>query len=103
MKVKDTNYGPLWELECKDCGNKKYWDLHKITNADSTLGIKHGKTEEKYGMYCPVCNNGVSIDKDKFEQFLPIAEVNQQYLKRKITKEEHQKRLEELDKSISKA
>lgn len=87
------NYGITFKNRCSSCHNEDYWQLLRITTWFTLFFIPVIPYERKYFLMCPVCEKGVYLDSDKFEELRNLAEANSDLIDKKITIEEYNQRL----------
>ena len=87
------NYGVTFKNHCSSCNNEEYWQLLRITTWFTLFFIPVIPYERKYFLMCPVCEKGVYLDSDKFEELKNLAEANSDLIDKKITVEEYNQRL----------
>ncbi len=93
---KITAYGHAEEQECSHCHNKAKWELKKIQNYFTLFFIPIFPYQSNYFYHCPICNQGLKIDREHFEIYRNIAEVNADYHAGTISGDEKDKRLTQI-------
>jgi hypothetical protein len=81
---------------CEHCNNDKTWTLYSRRTWFTLFFIPVIPYSSEYLLLCPICNHGVKLDAQKFNELKPVAECNMQLAKNKITQEEHANRIKEL-------
>ncbi|MEN8907661.1 MAG: hypothetical protein ABF289_17055 [Clostridiales bacterium] len=82
------NHGYIYMFNCRKCGEEKNWLLcSRETYVDIFL------TKKEYVIMCPECSNGQEIDKETFKDYKKIADINTEFLVKKITQVEYMKKL----------
>jgi len=94
---KSKNYGPVFKHHCDHCNNDDYWTLHKISTWFTLFFIPVFPYESKCLLICPVCNYGVELDGQKFNELKVIAENNSALIEGRITEEEYKNRVNQLE------
>jgi hypothetical protein len=90
------NLGPVFENLCSHCNNKEYWRLVKTTVWFTLFYIPVIPYETHYSLLCPVCEYGIKLDRQKFDELKPLAESNQALINGKITQAQHANNLKQL-------
>lgn len=92
------NYGPVSKHACSHCKNEEYWTVHKITFWFTLFFIPIIPYKTIYFYMCPICESGIELPSDKFEEFKFVAENNKALIDGKIKEDEYTNRLNNLDK-----
>lgn len=93
---KSTNYGAVEKRRCQNCNNEEFWQLDKITNYFTLFFIPIIPLDKNYWFHCPICNYGIKLTKNEFENYKSIADINSDYLENTISEEERIERLEDI-------
>lgn len=93
--------GVTFKNLCANCHNEDYWVLTRIMTWFTLFFIPVFPYSIKYFLSCPVCQRGVTLDSKQTEQIKPLAEANQLLLDGKITQEEYQTKLNQLNSGAS--
>lgn len=88
--------GPIDELDCPNCKNKKHWLLGKMTYYINLFFLPIIPTNSSYFKYCPVCLFQQNITREEFYQQRDLAELNQEAVANDMSNEEYQSRLKNL-------
>jgi len=91
------NFGPAFKQLCSHCNNEEYWVLTRTMTWFTLFFIPIFPYSIKYFLSCPVCQYGLTLDSGQTEQIRPIAEANQLLLDGKITKDEYQAKVNQLN------
>jgi hypothetical protein len=92
-RQKIKNHGVTFKNVCSCCHNEDYWQLAKITTWFTLFFIPVIPYENKYFLFCPVCEKGVYIKSDKYNELRILAEANSDLIAGKITEIEYNNRL----------
>ncbi len=93
---KVTEYGPVQQEKCANCHNTEVWQLKKISKYFTLFFIPVFPTDSDNFYHCPICNYGVSLEGEDFENYKAIASVNTACLEKRISEEERLSNLEEI-------
>ena len=99
---KVTSYGSVEQIECDNCHNTEYWQLSKITKYFTLFFIPIFPHEHIKIYYCPICKNATELDKEFFEFYKSIAEINLAYSTKTISGEERSIKLQAIYSLIEK-
>ncbi|MBA3665815.1 MAG: zinc-ribbon domain-containing protein [Bacteroidetes bacterium] len=91
--TKVTEYGAVQEEECTHCHNKDIWQLKKIARYFTLFFIPVFPHDSEKIYHCPICNNGLKLETEDFENYKAIAQVNTDCLEKKISEDERLIRL----------
>ncbi len=94
--------GVVFKNLCSHCNNEEYWMLTRITTWFTLFFIPIIPYSVNYFLRCPVCKYGLTLDTKQIAQLEPIAETNQLLIDGKISKEEHQVRINQLNNGVPK-
>jgi hypothetical protein len=97
-----TSYGPVEQHQCENCHNTEYWHLDKISKYFTLFFIPIIPYDSDNWFHCPICKYGIKLDKDEFQNYKSIAEINSAFLEKKISDEDRIKQLEEVHSIIDK-
>jgi hypothetical protein len=89
-------FGPIEEVECPNCKNKKHWLLGKMTYYINLFFLPVIPTNSSYFKYCPICQFRQNIPRDEFYQLRDLAELNKEAVDKDMSNEEYEKRLKKL-------
>lgn len=89
-------FGPIEEVECPNCKNKKHWLLGKVTYYINLFFLPIIPTNSSYFKYCPVCQFRQNITRDEFDQQRDLAELNNEALDQDMSHDEYERRLKKL-------
>lgn len=89
-----SNIGPVLSQVCPNCKNDEYWHLLKISNWFTLFFIPLIPYENKRLIMCPVCKEGMRIDGETFTVYKSIAEINKDFMEKRITETERNSKLE---------
>ncbi len=89
--------GIVFKNLCSHCKNEDHWVLTRITKWFTLFFIPVIPYSIKYFLSCPICQYGLVLDDGQVERIRPLAEANQLLIDSKITQEEHQARLQQLN------
>lgn len=98
--TKSKYHGHLPKYYCDHCKNEEYWELHEISKWFTLFFIPIFPYERKYLFLCPICNYGVNLEYNKFCELKPFAELNEDLLANRITREEYQARYNKLEQMM---
>lgn len=90
------NHGPVETYHCEHCNNDKYWNLYTRRTWFTLFFIPIIPYSSEHLLLCPICNYGVKVDKEKFNDLKAIAECNYELMHNKITDEEHAGRIKKI-------
>lgn len=88
--------GPVEEVECPNCHNRRHWLLARVTYWINLFFIPVIPTKNEYFSYCPVCNFRQQYTAEEFRQKEGLARLNQEAIERDMSEEEYQQRLNDL-------
>lgn len=88
--------GPVFKHHCPNCGNEDYWILKRISTWFTLFFIPVIPYEWKYFLMCPVCERGLYLKSDQYNELKLIAELNNQLVKGVITNDQYIKKISEL-------
>lgn len=86
-------FGPVFENFCSNCNSKEYWELCKITVWFTIFFIPLIPYEIKYFLLCPVCECGIKLDRQKFDELHILATSNVALINGQITQSQYVKNL----------
>lgn len=95
QKIKE--FGPVTRHNCEHCSNNSYWGLYSVSLYFTLFFIPVFSYSTKYFIACPICNNNVELTEEMFEYFNQFSMANAAYNESRITKEEYQFVLKELN------
>ncbi|MBA2610333.1 MAG: zinc-ribbon domain-containing protein [Bacteroidetes bacterium] len=98
--TKITEYGAVQEEKCQNCHNTDIWQLKKISRYFTLFFIPVFPHDSENLYHCPICNYGLKLEHEEFEDYKAIAEVNTNCLDKKITEEERSNRLDEIHRKM---
>src|SRR4051794_25840868 len=88
--------GVTFKNLCGHCHNEEFWVLTRTTTWFTLFFIPVIPYSVKHFFGCPVCQYGVTLDKQQLEEIKPLAETNQLLIDGKITEREYQARTNRL-------
>jgi len=88
-KTTTNNLGPVFENLCTHCNSKEYWNLVKMRVWFTLFFIPVIPYETKYFLLCPVCEYGIKLDRQKYEELKPLAESNTALINGRITQTQY--------------
>jgi uncharacterized protein YlaI len=83
------NHGPVHIFHCDHCNNDKNWTLYTRKTWFTLFFIPVIPYQIEHLMLCPICNHGVKLDNEKFNELKAVAQCNSDLLSQKITQEQH--------------
>ena len=89
--------GVFFKQVCGHCNNEEYWVLTRTITWFTLFFIPLIPYSIKYFLSCPICQYGLTLDQKQINEIKPIAEVNQQLVDGKITQEEYQVKIQQLN------
>jgi hypothetical protein len=89
-------HGPVEVYHCDHCNNDKHWTLYTRRTWFTLFFIPVIPYSTEHLMLCPICNYGVKVENEKFNELRAIAECNSDLINNKITREEHESRINSL-------
>ena len=93
------NIGPVFKNQCTSCGNEDYWQLLRITTWFTLFWIPVIPYGVKYFLMCPICEHGVYLEKQKYDELKILAENNSALIKGTITQAQYISNLNQLNSS----
>lgn len=96
------NHGPVSIYHCNHCNNDKTWTLYSRKTWFTLFFIPVIPYKTEHLMLCPICNQGVELDNEKFNKLKAIAECNMDLINKKITQEEHTEMMRGLSSAVNK-
>lgn len=93
---KSTDYGPVEEHECQNCHNTRMWNLTEIASYFSLFFVPIFAHDKEHWLRCPICTYGIKLDKEDFESYKSISELNKAFVENGMTNEEKDKRIKEI-------
>ncbi len=75
-KTTTKNLGPVFENLCTNCNRKEYWSLVRVRVWFTLFFIPVIPYGIKHFLLCPVCEYGIKLDRQKYDELRPIAEAN---------------------------
>jgi hypothetical protein len=87
-KFEFKNHGYIYMFHCKRCGIEKNWLLCSRDTKINKITVKRD-----YVIMCPLCKDGKIITKSLFKDYKEIADINTEFLVKKITPTEYIKKL----------
>ena len=92
--------GVAFKQICGHCHNEDYWVLTRIMTWFTLFFIPIFPYSVKYFLSCPMCKYGLTLDQKQIDEIKPLAEVNQLLLDGKITQEEYQFKINQLNSGV---
>ena len=71
--IKKNTVGPLDELTCNRCNNRKFWILESTSEWFTLFFIPIFKTHTEYYKFCPICGEKIILSKEAFNFLKPTA------------------------------
>lgn len=93
MDNKENVVGPLPEQDCPNCRNTEHWTLFKVVKYGTLFFVPVIPFGTDYLKTCPICKETVSLSKDEFEYWTPLAKLNQAAVDGKISREQFEEEL----------
>ncbi len=90
-------FGIVFKNLCEHCHNEEYWILARTINWFTLFFIPVFPYKIDYRLSCPVCQYGLSLNREQINDIKPLAIANQQLINGEITNEEHQFRLNQIN------
>lgn len=87
------NFGITFKNYCSSCNNEDYWQLLRITTWFTLFFIPIIPYKQKYFLMCPVCEKGIYLKGDKFDELRDLAEANTDLANNRITIQEYNERI----------
>lgn len=87
------DHGPAVHNKCENCNNENFWHLCKSSTWFTFFFIPIFPYQNDRLLICPVCQYGLKLSKEQFDELLPLADANKQLAEGKITEAEHQQLL----------
>lgn len=87
--TKFKDFGPALQRSCENCNNEKFWHLCKSSVWFTLFFIPIFPYKNDKLLLCPVCQSGLILTNEDFEEIAPIAEANLSLAKGEITESEH--------------
>jgi hypothetical protein len=94
-----TQLGVIYKNLCSHCHNEDYWVLTRIRTWFTLFFIPIIPYSTEYFLSCPICKYGITLNHEQIQVFKPLAEMNQLLLDGKITNEQYQVAMSQLNKS----
>lgn len=91
------NFGVAFKNLCGHCHNEEYWILTRTMTWFTLFFVPVFPYKVEYRLSCPVCQYGFSLNNEQINEIKPLAEANQLLIDGKITNEEHQLRLSQVN------
>ena len=95
-----TEYGPVQQEKCGNCHNTDLWQLKKISKYFTLFFIPIFPHDSVNLYHCPICNYGLTLEGEDFEDYKAIANVNTACLEKRISEEERLNSLEDIHKRM---
>lgn len=89
--------GIVFKRLCGHCNNEEYWVLTRTITWFTLFFIPIIPYSIKYFLSCPVCKYGFDLNGKQVSEIKPIAELNQLLVDGKISTEEYNTRINQLD------
>jgi len=86
-KVK--SFGPTFKHHCNHCDNDIFLELYKISTWFTLFFIPIFPYETYYHLICPICKYSFELDKAKFKELKPLAELNMSFINGLISEGEY--------------
>lgn len=93
-------HGPVSNEKCQNCNNESAWQLLRISTWATFFFIPIFPYNYQRLYLCPVCGHGVELQKEQYEEMVPIADANLQLVEGKISEQEHERLMFEQRKRI---
>lgn len=97
---KKTNFGPVEEHTCEHCNNTKMWNLSETERYFTLFFIPIFPHDRDRWLLCPICTYGIKLEKEDFESYKTIADLNTALAENKITEEERNTQIAEVHKKM---
>ena len=91
------NVGAVFKQLCSNCHNEEFWVLVRRTTWFTLFFIPVIPYETKWTLICPVCKFGIKLTPAQVKELMPIAELNQLLIQKKISEQEHGARMAALN------
>lgn len=88
--------GPVEEIECPNCHNKRHWILAKMTYFINLFFIPVIPTKTEYYKYCPVCKFRKDVTREEFSHEQNLARLNKEAVEKDMSETEYENRLKNI-------
>lgn len=95
-KEKYKEYGPVDQFECSLCKKTWYWNLYSIQKKFTLFFVPLFNISSRKIIRCPHCGGEMKINQKDWDEYLPLAQINQDFLDKKISEEERAKKLQKM-------
>ncbi|MFZ5354085.1 MAG: zinc-ribbon domain-containing protein [Bacillota bacterium] len=86
-------HGPVHVYHCENCNNDRNWILYSKKTWFTLFFIPVIPYSSQNAILCPVCNYGIKLTKEQFDELKPVAQCNMDLVNKRITPEEHRERI----------
>ena len=97
-----TSFGGVKNHFCKKCDRRDLWQLSKVSTYFTLFFIPLFPHSTRYTYDCPICNQGITLDKKTFSNYKAISQINQDFDNGKIDSLKQQVALEEIEVILEK-
>lgn len=88
--------GPVEEIDCPNCHNKKHWILARMTYFISIFFLPLIPVKTHFFKYCPVCKFRKDVTREEFQYEKQLARLNKSAVETNMSNEEYEQRLKDL-------
>lgn len=88
--------GPVEEIDCPNCHNKRHWILAKMTYFINLFFIPVIPTKTEHYKYCPVCKFRQEVTKEEFKYEQQLAHLNKEAVNQDMKDSEYESRLRDI-------
>ncbi len=94
---KDEVMGPIGQEHCSRCNNTDHWQLCRTRRMISFFFIPMIPLGAEHMKVCPVCREVRVLNKQEFDYWRPMAELNQSAANGEVTREEYDIRMSQMN------
>lgn len=88
--------GPVEEIECPNCHNKRHWILAKMTYFVSLFFIPVIPTKTEHYKQCPICKFRRDVTKEDFSHSSKLAKLNSEAVANDMAHDEYDSKLKDI-------
>lgn len=92
------NYGVVEKIECPHCHNTEFWHYIKSRSWFTLFWIPiFPISGAKHFIICPICERILYVEAQNRENYKKLAELNSDYMNGKVTDEEYENLMKEIN------
>lgn len=98
----NKEYGQVYAVTCGNCNNDVYIELMRQRSWFTFFFIPIFPYKSEHWLLCPICSKGAEIEaSEDLEKYIEMSEITQDYINKKMSKEEYKRKLEKLNAQLT--